>query len=467
VCHAAFRSDFACCPLDGGPLSVTPHDPLIGNVLARRYAIEALIGQGAMGRIYRARHAGLVDKRYAVKILLGDYAASAEMRLRFANEAKNTSRLDHPNIVRVVDFGRTSTGLLFLVMELVEGASLGALVRAGLVDRSRGLAIVRQLCAGLAHAHAHGVIHRDFKPDNILIVGDTARIVDFGLAISTDDDDPRLTSSGVLCTPAYAAPEQLTGGVLDHRVDLYALGITMFELFTGRLPFSSDADAMVASKLARTLPAIPPSIPDPLGQIILRLLAPDPNRRFRSADEVIAALDRIREMPARHQRSAMAAMALVGVAALPWQLAKSATAPVPADRPAIASAAPHVDEPRRIAEPPRITAIAPSAVAHVDKPRPAAIHRPAVAKVGASLVALDVVGPLSPSVIRRALDRVDLHACPGRGAVSASFTIGETRRASELVVTPRDRCIAGLLASVRTEVAPDVGDTHVALRIAF
>jgi tRNA A-37 threonylcarbamoyl transferase component Bud32 len=466
VCHAAFRSDFVCCPLDGGPLSVTHHDPLLGNVLAGRYVIEALIGQGAMGRIYRARHAGLVDKRYAVKILLGDYAASAEMRLRFANEAKNTSRLDHPNIVRVVDFGRTSSGLLFLVMELVDGGSLGALVRAGLVDRPRALAIIRQLCAGLAHAHAHGVIHRDFKPDNILIVGDTARIVDFGLAISTSEDDPRLTSSGVVCTPAYAAPEQLTGGTLDHRVDLYALGITMFEMLTGRMPFSSDADAMIASKLARALPTIPPSIPAPLGQIILRLLAPEPNRRFRSADEVVAALDRIREMPARHQRSAMAAMALVGVAALPWQLAKSATAPVPPDRPAIAPAVPRVDAPRRIVEP-KITPIEPPVVAHVAKPRPAAIHRPAAAKAGPSLVGLDVAGPLSASVIRRALDRVDFHACAGRGGVTASFTIGETRRASELVVTPRDSCIAGVLASVRTEVAPDVGDAHVALRIAF
>ena len=509
MCHAAYRSDFARCPSDGGALAIATRDPLVGDVLADRYEIEALIGQGAMGRIYRARHTLLADKRYAVKVLLGDFATSLAMRMRFANEAKNASRLDHRNIVRVVDFGRTDTGLLYLVMELVEGMSLGALVRAGLLGRERAVAILRQLCEGLDHAHGHGVVHRDFKPDNILVVGDTPRIVDFGLAISTSAGDPRLTTSGVLCTPAYAAPEQLTGGALDHRVDLYALGVTMFEMLTGRLPFSGDTGEMMACKLARAQPVIPSAVPPPLARIILRLLAADPNRRFHSARGVLDALDRVHDAPGvRAHRSIFATAAIVAVATTPWQFATRAPTAV-ADRsprrpqvadPARVSVAAAVEMPSdAVRAPPRRVALAAphrriaAAAAVLDaKPR-AVVSRaddeldPAVAKPASvaalraplgrtDIVGLDIAGPLPDSVIRRAIERVhpDLRSCAGRagvGAVSAQFTIGETRRASDLVVTPlgdpRATCIIGVLAGVRTETAPDVGDAHVVLRIAF
>jgi serine/threonine-protein kinase len=294
-----YRTDFTRCPTDGGELIIAVTDPLIGATIAEHYTIDTLIGEGAMGRVYRAHHSRLVNKRYALKILIGDLAASARMRIRFANEAENASRLDHPNIVGVVDFGRAPTGLMYLVMELVEGPTLGDLVRRHPFAPARAMRLVRQLCDGLGHAHARGVVHRDFKPDNILVVGELdqeiARIADFGLAISMADEDARLTTSGVLCTPAYAAPEQLLGQAIDHRADLYALGVTLFEMLTGGImPFGCDPQLVTGRKLAGPTPsihAVAPDVPAQLAAAIERLLALDPADRFQHAGEVIVALE--------------------------------------------------------------------------------------------------------------------------------------------------------------------------------
>src|SRR5512143_3422105 len=227
-CGAAYRTDVAHCGIDGGQIVVTSTDPLIGTAIAQKYVLETLIGAGAMGRVYRAHHIRLLHKRYAVKILFGDLASSASARMRFAHEAESASVLEHPSIVSVVDVGCTEVGLLYLVMELVDGPSLGRLLEQGPLSIARAVRIARQLCEGLGHAHSHGFVHRDFKPDNILVVGEpgseTARICDFGLAISVNEDThARITTSGVVCTPAYAAPEQLLGRPVDHRADLYAL----------------------------------------------------------------------------------------------------------------------------------------------------------------------------------------------------------------------------------------------------
>ncbi len=166
TCSATYLSDFPRCPLDGGELRIAEIDPLIGATIGEHYVVEALIGQGAMGRVYSAHHSRLVRKRYALKVLLGDLAASARMRIRFAHEAQSASLLEHPNIVGVVDFGCTSSGLLYLVMELVEGRSLGTVLRDGPMAPERVIRLARQLCSGLAHAHARGVVHRDLKPEN-------------------------------------------------------------------------------------------------------------------------------------------------------------------------------------------------------------------------------------------------------------------------------------------------------------
>jgi len=278
-------------------------DPLIGASVAD-YTIEAMIGEGAMGRVYRARHRTFTNQRYAIKVLLGDLAASSSMRQRFEREAQNASRLDHPNVVNVIDYGSSGPGLHYLVMDLVEGYPLTTLVQRGPMSAERVIRIAHQLCEGLAHAHGRGVIHRDFKCDNVLITGDPgreiARIADFGLAMSTRHQ-VRLTAVGVACTPAYAAPEQLRGDAIDHRVDLYGLGATMFEMLSGGyLPFEGDLDATIARKLAYEAPSVltrAPHVPPGLVTLVSRLLAHDPDDRPRSAGAVIRALETTLTLP--------------------------------------------------------------------------------------------------------------------------------------------------------------------------
>jgi serine/threonine-protein kinase len=302
VCGASYRTDFARCPLDGGEVIAATRDPLVGATIGGHYVIEALIGVGAMGRVYRAHHARLLSKRCAVKVLYGELTASPIMRMRFAHEAEAASRLEHPNIVGVLDFGCTDAGLMYLVMELVDGPTLGALLEQGPMLPGRAIRFARQLCVGLAHAHARGIVHRDFKPENILVAGppgaESLRIADFGLAISISDDaDARLTTSGVACTPAYAAPEQLLGHDVDLRADLYGLGVTLYEMLTGGiLPFAKRSHEVMAWKLTTEWPAVSthaPRVPPALARLIRRLLARDPNHRPASATDVIDELDKL------------------------------------------------------------------------------------------------------------------------------------------------------------------------------
>lgn len=302
-CLAIYRQDFQRCPLDGGALVVGANDPWIGHTLGR-YVIEAMVGEGAMGRVYRAHPEGTPEQRFAIKVMIGDLAATAQMRARFVLEAEHASRLDHPNIVRVHDFDQSEHGLHYMVMDLIEGRTLGAIVGDGPLDPERVIRIVRQLCEGLDYAHGRGVIHRDFKPENILVTatGDSevARIADFGLSLSTQHET-RLTTTGVVCTPAYASPEQLRGAPIDQRVDLYALGTTMFEMLSGGLlPFGGDLDASVTNKLSRGAPSIltaAPDVPPALVSIVDGLLSPSPERRPRSARALMRALDQAVRAP--------------------------------------------------------------------------------------------------------------------------------------------------------------------------
>jgi len=299
TCLAVYRQDFQRCPLDGGALVVRGADPWVGLTVGDHYVIDGLVGEGAMGRVYRAHHRDIPDRRYAIKILIGDLAATAQMRQRFQLEAEHASKLAHPNVVNVIDYGSTGHHVSYIVMDLVEGPSLGSICAKGPMDPQRVLRLARQLCDGLEHAHSRGMIHRDFKPDNILVVGDgeleVARIADFGLALSVDSG-VRLTTTGIVCTPAYAAPEQLRGHAIDHRVDLYALGTTMFEMLSGGiLPFNhDDVDTSVRTKLSGDAPSIlmvAPNVPPALVSIIGRLLETETSKRPAGARAVGRALD--------------------------------------------------------------------------------------------------------------------------------------------------------------------------------
>jgi serine/threonine-protein kinase len=520
-----YRSDFSRCPIDGGEIETVTRDPLIGQTIAEHYTIERLLGEGAMGRVYRAHHARLVNKGFALKILIGDLAASATMRMRFAKEAENVSRLDHPNIVGVVDFGRTESGLLYMVMELVEGATLGDVIRTAPMSPARARRLARQLCAGLSHAHERGVVHRDFKPDNILVIGEeeeheTACIADFGLAISTadDDEDARLTTSGIVCTPAYAAPEQLVGGAIDRRADLYALGCTLFEMLTGGImPFGNDPQTMMSRKLLGPPPsiiAVAPHVPASLVGVLDRLLDRDPEKRFQTADEVAAAIEGTttpapitiqRTLPARRRHVATPAILACLAAAAPVAIAlrptsDAAVVPIlalPHDAPATAAprvqarmlddAAPVVEPPPRKArvavteprlaiemvprveqqkrrEPVATQLVAPS---HESIALPPAPISPPAFPVAPRISSLGVEGGLSYGVVRRAIERVlpEVARC-GDGVVAARFTIGETRRATAITANGTGaRCVSDVLARVRTESAPDVGAADVRVHI--
>jgi serine/threonine protein kinase len=281
-------------------------DPLIGRVLGSRYRVEALLGKGAMGAVYRAKHVK-VGRSFAVKVLHERLLVDPKLRKRFEREAELAGKLHHINVIGVVDVGETEDGIHFMVMEFAEGTTLGSLVD-GPMDPKRVIGIAQQLCDGLQHAHEHGLIHRDFKPENVIVEKD-----DFGIAILRDDaDDPqnkdRLTTAGlVLGTPHYMAPEHAMGAGIDHRIDLFALGVIMYELLTGWLPFDGDGvDVARANLIAPTPPMgvrVPGIIVDPLLEAFTRLLMQkkpaDRPESAKAARHLLDLIERDRPMAAR------------------------------------------------------------------------------------------------------------------------------------------------------------------------
>jgi predicted ATPase len=265
------------------------------NLLGNRYRLDAELGRGGMGVVYRA-HDTLLDRDVAVKVLNASNL-SRDSRARLLREARAAARLNHPNIVLVHDAGEADPtpvlgagGMPFVVMELVEGKSLFELKPQSLDEI---MAVAQQVCAALEHAHAHGIVHRDLKPENVLITPDgTVKLMDFGLARSGAS---RLSTEGaIIGTVFYLAPEQARGEAIDGRADLYALGVMLYELTTGRLPFSGDDPlAVIAQHLYADV--VPPctlraDLPPAMEAIILKLLAKLPDDRFTSAREVASAL---------------------------------------------------------------------------------------------------------------------------------------------------------------------------------
>jgi protein kinase-like protein len=316
VCRSVFRTPFARCPRDGALLRELATDPLVGTVLADRYLIEALVGEGGMGIVYRARHVRM-SRRFAIKVLFGDFALNPKMQARFAREAEAASRLSHPNLISVLDFGDTPDGLLYLAMDFAEGPSLHQLIlREAPLDGQRILRIMEQLCQGLAHAHDKGLVHRDFKPENVIVTrdddgGEVARIVDFGIAMLLDplEAPSRLTTDGlVLGTPAYMAPEQSTNSEVDHRADLFSLGLILYEMLSGVMPFEGPAIVVARLNLASDPPPIIERVPglsvDPLLEALaFRLMSKDPEARPQTAREVlriVELIDRDRDAAAEH-----------------------------------------------------------------------------------------------------------------------------------------------------------------------
>jgi serine/threonine-protein kinase len=251
-CELVYGDDDFFCAADGSPLrsTGTEQDNLVGTVIADRYRVEAIIGEGGMGRVYRARHVR-VPREAAIKVLRRALIADPYAVSAFNREARNAASVgDHPNVAAVYDFGETPDGLVFLAMEFIDGETLGRLLeRDPILPPARAVEIIRQTAAGLTAAHElpEPVVHRDLKPDNILLKttrdrSDWVKIVDFGIAKAAKRETQLLTTPGlVVGTPRYMSPEQLTGGLTDVRSDIYALGLIAFQMVTGRMPFASTS----------------------------------------------------------------------------------------------------------------------------------------------------------------------------------------------------------------------------------
>jgi serine/threonine-protein kinase len=275
-----------------------------GTVVAERYRIEALLGEGGMGAVYRAAHVHM-RKSVALKVLHKEMTENAEVVARFEREAVAASSINHPNIACATDFGRLQDGSFFLVLEYVEGKSLrDVLMEGGRLAPERALKIARGIATALGAAHAKGIVHRDLKPENVMLSPkdgdpDFVKVLDFGIAkvdMPRDNGAQPLTRMGTIFgTPDYMAPEQAMGERVDPRADLYAIGVILFEMLTGERPFNGGAVTVMRQHILAERPPLPSDVEARVGAhvgaVISRLLESNKDARYQTADEVIAALD--------------------------------------------------------------------------------------------------------------------------------------------------------------------------------
>jgi eukaryotic-like serine/threonine-protein kinase len=284
-------------------------DPLIGRVISDRFKIHGLIARGGMGKVYRAEQSPL-GRVCAIKVLNPSYAGEhdPEFHKRFFLEASVASKLTHPNTVTIFDYGRTDDDIYYMAMEYLEGHTLHRGIReAAHFSEERAAHIARQICRALREAHSLGVIHRDLKPANIFLLEhgdetDFVKVLDFGLVknVSGDGQGEDLTQAGLFMgSPKYMAPEQIRGDKVDARTDIYALGIILYEMVTGKVPFDrpNSVNILMAhvNEEAPSLRDMNPGVDvsPAFEETIARCMAKDPDRRFRSMDEVLAALKRL------------------------------------------------------------------------------------------------------------------------------------------------------------------------------
>jgi serine/threonine protein kinase len=298
----------AMAPLDRPALT-----EIVGMTLSGRYLVTRKIGQGGMGAVYEATHT-LIGKRVAIKVLLEKYAQREAIVARLKKEAQLASSVRNEHIIEITDFGTTEDGRTFVVMEYLEGESLAeCLARESKLPEQRILRIASQAASALAAAHAMGVVHRDIKPENLFLLRrkdqDFVKVVDFGISKSVrasgeeEEAQPRLTQTGmVLGTPLYMSPEQARGDEnLDHRVDVWALGVIMFETATGRVPFAGNNYLSVISQVLNEEPPplreLRPDLTEEFEAIVLRAMAKERSERYTDANEMLADVNAVLEDP--------------------------------------------------------------------------------------------------------------------------------------------------------------------------
>lgn len=270
---------------------------LTGQTFEGRYRLDRLLGAGGMGAVFRAHHTGL-GQDVAVKVLRPDVSGGRTATARFEREARSASRLDHPNCVRVTDFGELPDGTKYLVMQLLEGAELKARMGDPWAP-VEAIDVTLQILDGLEHAHANGIVHRDLKPENVFLTTDhrgetQVKLVDFGIAkiVEGDGADDKLTRTGmVFGTPRYMSPEQAAGGKVDARTDLYAVGLILYELLMGTPPFvAEDTASLLRMHILQPPPPLPPSFPTSLNEVVVRMLEKSRMDRYDETRDAVEAL---------------------------------------------------------------------------------------------------------------------------------------------------------------------------------
>ena len=285
-------------------------DPMVGRTIGDRYEVKSLLGKGGMGAVYKA-YQPAVQRTIALKVLLKEFADNETVIKRFHQEAVAASRLKHPNTVSVYDFGQTDDNILYIAMEYLRGESLAqALTREKMLSPKRAVHVMRQCCKSLSEAHKAGIIHRDLKPDNIFLAEvqgerDFAKVLDFGVAKlkEMEGQDGTLTQAGMIFgTPKYMSPEQARSSAVDHRSDVYALGVILYEMVLGRPPFTGDNPLSIliahVNESVKSFAEVRPDLqlPAPLEAVVFKALAKNIDERHRDVDELLAELEAVDEL---------------------------------------------------------------------------------------------------------------------------------------------------------------------------
>jgi len=300
VCETDYPDDVSVCPQDGAAVRRPGErpDPFVGRVIKGRYRVERQLGRGGMGTVYLAEQLS-VGRKVALKVLRGDFARDEGFVARFQQEAKLVAGLNerrNPRVTLVHDFDQTEDGSVFIVMEWLEGRVLSEVIqRDRALELRRAVRLATQIAEGLEAAHRSNVIHRDVKPQNIMVLdGDDIKLMDFGIARLRDAGTSLTRAGTMMGTPAYMAPEQIEGQDITDKTDMYAFGIVFYEMLTGTVPFKASTQAAILNKQLREPPAPPsrlrPEIPRELEAIVLKTLEKDPAKREQSMTAIVRAL---------------------------------------------------------------------------------------------------------------------------------------------------------------------------------
>ncbi|HET7632197.1 MAG TPA: serine/threonine-protein kinase [Gemmatimonadaceae bacterium] len=342
-CGTEYELDQRFCPKDGTTLRMQgSENDLVGSIIADRYHVLRKLGEGGMGQVYLAEHVKM-GRKSAVKVMNPGMVNDADAISRFNREASNASRINHPNVAAVYDFGETGEGLIYLAMEFVEGPPLTKLIeQLGALPPLRAADICRQAADALSVAHDMGIVHRDLKPDNIMVAknrdgSDLVKVVDFGIAKAADNEAQKVTKTGlVVGTPEYMSPEQLAGDKLDGRSDIYSLALVAFNMLTGKLPFPSESaqEAMIMrlTDKPRPLAEMKPDTAwtDEVQAVMDKALERDAAQRYQGAAQF--GRDLYQTVEAMPQSVAAAAGTQVMGAAAGAGSASAPTAAIPATR---------------------------------------------------------------------------------------------------------------------------------------